>query len=199
MWFYFFARDVMRYIVTPLFYRVKVEGRENIPADKGFLVCSNHVTNYDPVFIGSYIKGPLRFMAKEELFHNPVVALVLRSVGAFPIKRGSGDNEAIDTAKEILSGGGVMVMFPEGTRSKTGELMRPKSGAAFLAVNTGCDVLPAAVIFKGTPRIFRRVTIRYGRIIKNEDLGYDTSNPRSIRIVSKVIMDGIAKELGVSN
>src|SRR5215472_12847409 len=135
--FYWFAGFVSRPVVTGL-YRLRARGMENLPQG-GFVLAANHTSNFDPWPLGLplYPKRQLRFMAKSELF-MPVLGRVLRAGGAFPVRRGEADREAIRTATELVRDGEIVVMFPEGTRRRKG--MRKKhqprahSGAARIAL-----------------------------------------------------------------
>ncbi|MBC8570078.1 lysophospholipid acyltransferase family protein [Zongyangia hominis] len=194
MSFYTFAR-ALACTTLGWFYKVRTEGKENIPPKGGYLLCANHRTNADPVFVGGATPHQLHFMAKAELFRNPLFGLVIRHLGAFPIERGKGDTAAIDTAISILKGGNAMVMFPEGTRSKDGKPLRPKSGAAMLAFQTGADILPVSISF-GKKLSFRcGVTIRIGKVIKNEELGITALVPSQLKHASALIMERIVENL----
>lgn len=129
-----------RFLLTffkPLFWLLfpyKVIGRENVPPEGDptpLMLCPNHISDIDPVFVLMAMKRHVYYMAKAELFRNKLAAwFVGMKFGAFPVKRGAGDTGAIDTAKQIVESGKVLGIFPEGTRSKDGKLGRAKSGAA---------------------------------------------------------------------
>lgn len=142
--FYCFANVVMRLLVR-LIARGKVEGLENVPLDGSFILVANHISWLDPPLLGSLLPRDVRFMAKEELFRKPFVGWVVKNYRAFPVRRGEGDKQALRTALDILRTGGVLGMFPEGTRSKNGGLQQGHSGAALLAVKAGAPVLPIAI------------------------------------------------------
>ena len=186
--FYQIGRVVMRFL-THILYHVEVRGKEKLPLDRGYIVCSNHRSNYDPVFLG------IHFMAKEELFHNPIVRVVIRALGAFPVKRGKGDTSAIDHAEQLIRNGRVLAMFPEGTRSKDGKPLRPKSGAAVVASQTKADVIPAAIYFQGKLHFRSRVIVSFGDIISNEQLHITGKSPREIKEASNLIMQKIIEQL----
>lgn len=185
MTFYTFARAIVYYPVR-LLYRIRVEGVENVP-NGGFILCCNHRSNIDPFLLGVTLKQQLRFMAKIELFRIPLVNWFVRKVGAFPVNRGTGDTSAIDTAVQLVNDGQVLVIFPEGTRSLDGKLLRIKSGAMVVASKTGADVLPAVIKCKGRVRIFKRVTLRFGEIIKNTDIGIREGSVKDIRNANELI------------
>lgn len=180
-------------LVLRVLFRITVEGEENIPRHKGFILVANHRTNFDPLLAVFKIYKQVRFMAKAELFRSRVGGWFFRSVGAFPVERGRGDTGAVDWAIALIRAGEVLGMFPEGTRSPDGKTLRPKSGTAMVAMQTGADVLPCALCF-GEKLGFRgSVTIRYGKLIENAALGFTpgSNSPHEIKAASRVIMDTI--------
>ncbi len=192
--FYQIGRVIMR-IITHVLYHVEVRGKEKLPLDRGYVVCSNHRSNFDPIFLGIHTKPQLNFMAKVELFHNPIVRIVLRGLGAFPVSRGKGDTSAIDHAVDLIREGKVLAMFPEGTRSKDGKPLRPKSGAAVVAAQTKADIVPAAIYFTGKLHFRSRVVVSFGDLVPNEKLHITGKSPREIKEASNLIMGEIVKLL----
>ena len=191
---YFIASRVMAVLFKILF-RYQVIGKEKVPKTGRLLVCANHSTMADPIFLGSAIPGrQMKFVAKAELFENKLIGGFLASLGAFPIARGTGGAEGIQIAMRHLEDGHSVCMFPEGTRSKTGELLNPKNGAAMLAARTGCDILPVAITAKGgqRPKVFRKMLIKIGDPIPYVDLGF-SENPGAsqYRNATRVIFDQI--------
>lgn len=166
--FYGFACLGVRLLLR-LLTRCVVEGLENIPATGPLLLVANHLNLVDPPVLGAILPRRIVFMAKEELFRTPVIGSVVSWYGAFPVKRGQADRQALRTAVAILEKGGVVGMFPEGTRSKTGKMNEAHPGAALLAVLGSAPVLPIAIT--GTDRLrsvralFTRpkITIRIGK------------------------------------
>ena len=156
-------------------YRLRASGRENLPAEGGFVLACNHISNFDPWPLGLPIwpKRFLRFMAKSELYWWPLRYLI-NGVGAFPVRRGQHDVAAIETAVRLAREGYPVVMFPEGTRRRKGLVKRfearPRSGAARIALEAGVPLVPAAV--KGTDQLLRlgRLRVAYGAPIDVEDL-----------------------------
>ena len=166
------------YLSQPLklVYRIEARGLENLPHDRGFVLAANHTSNFDPWVLGLplFPQRFLRFMAKSELFWWPLGPIV-HGAGAFKVRRGTGDVEAIATAVELVRGGDVVVMFPEGTRQRKGlvkkHAARPHTGAARIAHDADAPLVPAAV--KGTDRLARLAKLRvaYGQPLQaSEDL-----------------------------
>jgi glycerol-3-phosphate dehydrogenase (NAD(P)+) len=127
-----------------LYFRLRRLGTEHIP-DGGVILASNHRSFLDPFAIGCCIGRPIYFVAKQELFKNPLLGWFLNCLGAFPIKRGASDEESMATTLELLERGQAVVIFPEGTRIRTGSLAQPRRGVGRLALQTGKPVVPIAV------------------------------------------------------
>ncbi len=151
------------------FYNFKAEGLENIPKTGALIIAGNHLSNADPPAIGAFagLVRDSRFMAKKELFAVPVLGWFFRRCGYISVdrKRTIGDFGALEGAIAALNRGESVVMFPEGTRSKTGKPQKPKSGIGFLVYKTGAQVLPVKV--QGTfgwPWV-RKIRVKFGRPI----------------------------------
>ena len=155
-------------------YRLRARGLENVP-EGGFVLAANHTSNFDPWPLGMPLwpRRQLRFMAKIELF-NPVLAPILHAGGAFPVRRGEGDREALETAVRLVRDGEIVVMFPEGTRQRKGLRKkfeaRPHTGAARIALAADAPLVPAAI--SGTDRLSRLGPLRvaYGRPVAVDDI-----------------------------
>ncbi len=140
-------------ILLRLWFRVRIYDRELIPASGPAIIAPNHKNFFDVFFVGMATRRRLRYMAKIELFKGPVGWLLLR-VGAFPVRRGDADSEAIETAVQILAGGGLVVMFPEGTRVEQPDALGfPHHGAGRLALQSGAPIILAAIM--GTSHLWR--------------------------------------------
>lgn len=148
--FYSFACTGVRFLLW-LLTRCVVEGLENVPSAGPFLLVSNHISMIDPPSLGALLPRRITFMAKEEAFRDPLLGRVVRWYGAFAVKRGQPDRQALRTATAVLKGGGVVGMFPEGTRSKTGRLNKAFAGSALVAHMAKAPILPVAIT--GTERI----------------------------------------------
>ena len=183
------------------FYNVKVEGKENIPQDTGFIIASNHRSFADPPLVAVTSKcSKFSFVAKEELFKNPLFGWLIRKLGAFPVVRGKGDMKVISDAVERLEEGRILVIFPEGTRSKDGKLGRGKTGVALIAAISKAVVVPTAVVFEGKLRFRKKVTVKFGKPIQPEEIAVgEEINPKELRAVKARIMGDIQELLEAKN
>ena len=128
-----------------LFLRMEVFGRENIPEEGPVVIASNHLSLLDPPILGAAATRKIHFMAKSELFKPALFGALIRKLGAFPVKRGEMDREAIKTGLTILKENKVLAVFPEGTRSKDGELGRAGGGAFMMGVKRKAKIVPACI------------------------------------------------------
>jgi 1-acyl-sn-glycerol-3-phosphate acyltransferase len=166
---------VVKGALTPVLgvcFRIKVEGRENVPKRGPVILASNHRSFLDSIFIPLVLRRRVTFVAKAEYFDDPKTAWFFRGVGQIPIRRegGSASERALASAAEVLAAGGVFGIYPEGTRTRDGFLHRGHTGVARLSLRTGTPIVPVGLIGtdevqpvdKRMPRIFRRVTLRFG-------------------------------------
>lgn len=167
-------------------------GKENIPKEGGFIICCNHMSNFDPIVLGSGVKRPVHYMAKEELFENKALGWFLGKLNAFPVIRGKGDMRAVEYAEKIIKKGYVLGIFPEGTRSKEYKPMRGKAGAALIAKQTGADVLPVSIYTEDKYKNGTHLTIRFGKLIKNSEFGFtEEGKSRELKDATHRIMGDI--------
>lgn len=177
-----------------LILRTRVIGAENIPKSGAFILAANHVSNWDPPFLGTFIEREVCYMGKEELFKNPVMAWACRSLHVFPVKRGAADKTAIKTAVKILKEGKCLGIFPEGTRSKTGKLGKAEAGVSLIAAMTKAPIIPAAIV--NTEKIFSRaekfprLAVVYGTPMKFTG---STKDRDALNDFAQSIMNEIAK------
>lgn len=190
---YAWVRYPVRWLYK-LFYDFHIEGAENIPQDKPVVLASNHRSYADPVILTMPMKLPVSYMAKEELFRNKLFGWFIRKLGAFPVVRGSGDMQVIDDSIKILESGRNLVIFPEGTRSKDGKVGKGKTGVAMIAAKSGADVVPCGIIFEGEKLHFRsKLTLKFGKPIKAEEIAVEGNSPRELKEVKKRIMGAITE------
>lgn len=191
--FYWIGRAVL-WLIYHIKFKIKVIGKENIPPKGGIIIASNHVSNFDPPMVGIIFKGVCTFMAKEELFQkNKLVSWVLRHLHAYPIKRGARDSSGIDKALEGLKKGWNFVIFPEGTRSKTGELGKPKSGVSMVAAQAGVPVAPVFIRYGKKRALRRKVIVAIGGLLPAENFAINVEDRHEIHRISKMIMGEIIK------
>jgi len=177
-----------------LYFRMSRVGREHIPREGGVIIASNHRSFLDPFVIGTLLHRPVYFVAKRELFTHRLPAWWLSSLGAFPVDRGNGDRDAMDTARRILERGDCVVIFPEGTRTRPGGLGSPKRGVGRLALETGAPIIPVAV--HGTEAIRRgwrirphKVSLRCGQPLRFEQV--DSPSPQLARAVMERVWPNV--------
>jgi 1-acyl-sn-glycerol-3-phosphate acyltransferase len=165
-WTYTFARIVLT-LPTILIYRVRGIGVKNVPREGGIVLAPNHFSQMDHFFAGVYLRRKIRFMAKSQLFGPPVLTYIYKHGGVFPIRRGHRDEEAFKTAYTILDQGGMLLVYAEGGRSRSGEMGEPKPGIGRIALESGVPIVPVAI--HGSARVrgwkrlrFPKVTVQFG-------------------------------------
>ena len=167
----------VRILLTPialLVYRTRQTGRENVPAGGAVILAPNHFSNLDHFFCGVFLRRRIRFMSKSQFFGNqPLLSYLFRVSGHFPVLRGRQDDEAFKTANVILAKGGVVGMYAEGGRSRTGELGEPRPGIGRLALESGAVVVPVAIHGSEDVRGWRRgrfprIQVTYGAALRFE-------------------------------
>ena len=168
-------------IVFNGFMRVKVIDRDKLPKEGAVILTANHVGMLDMFMIGYRIPRLVHWMAKEELFHVKLLAPLIRKLGAFPIARGKGDTAAVEFAINTVKSGQALILFPEGTRSKTGELLKLKSGMIVIAAQSKGTIIPTTIVFEGKLHFRSRVTIRYGKPISCEELNLKGIDRESLK------------------
>lgn len=197
---------MLKAILTPILrflFRVRVEGLEHVPASGAAILASNHLSFCDSIFLPLVLRRRVTFVAKAEYFDDPKTAWFFRAVGQIPIRRGGGSaaQRALDAARDVLDGGGLFGIYPEGTRSPDGRLHKGHTGVARLALRCGVPVLPVAMV--GTreaqpigqvvPRFFVPITVRIGRPITFER--YRDAERQGDPLVHRQITDEIMFEL----
>lgn len=195
---YNFIKVIFRPLVK-LVYHTKFKGLENVPTDRNnYIVAINHTCAVDPIFVACPKQvPPLHFMAKVELFKNPFAAWFITHMYGFPVRRGKGDTSAIDYGIKIIEEGHVMAICPEGKRikDKNGVPQKAKAGVAVIAKATGADVLPVAICCNGKIKPGSHVTVSYGKLIKNSELGLDKEEvgPHDIKDAANMVMAKITE------
>ena len=175
------------------FIRIRYIGTENIPEKGRVILCSNHVSYFDPVALSMGIRRKIFYMAKSEFFtdHGFAVKYFFRSCGVFPVKRNSYDLKAVNSAEELLKNDRIVGIFPQGGISTNRKSFLPKAGAALLAVKTATAVIPASIYFEGKLKPFFRITIRFGKKL----LPPKDTSLKSARMFSEKIKEVILCQL----
>ncbi len=193
-WLYDWTVPIAGPLVYTLYGLKVIKGKNNIPADGAAIAAGNHIHLADPVFLYFAQKRQLRYMAKGELFKNKFLGWVCGNYGAFPVERGTGDTESINTAEQMLADGKVMAIFPEGTRSKDGKVGRGKAGVMHIAYQSGVPIYPFAVYAKKSAlRIGSKYTIAFGEPVTAAELGVLTGSPREYREATRKLMSIITE------
>ncbi len=185
------ATKVLSVFVRALF-RVKVIGAENENSVelKSAIVCANHISNWDPVILACVTKNPVSFMGKAELFKIPVLGFILKAVGAFPIKRGTGDIAAIKTTLGLLKEGHNICLFPQGKRclGENPADTSVKSGIGLFIGHSKSYVLPVGIYTKDYKiKLFRRVYVVIGKPIAYEDFGFVENSKEEYQMASEKV------------
>jgi 1-acyl-sn-glycerol-3-phosphate acyltransferase len=152
---------------TLLIYRLRAIGVENVPQDGALILAPNHFSQMDHFFIGLFLRRQVRFMAKSQMFGPPVFTYIYKHGGVFPVRRGHHDEEAMKTAFTILGQGGMLLVYAEGGRSRSGKLGEVKPGIGRIALESGAPVVPVAI--QGSEKVrrwkrlsFPKVTVQFG-------------------------------------
>lgn len=163
MMFYRFLRVFGKIFIRPIF-GLELRGKENLPDDNGFILCANHWSNWDPVFIAIMISWPIRFMGKKELFKNPILGAFLRKLGVFPINREGRDLKSLKYAIGLVNDDKTVAIFPEGTRVDGISRSNLKEGVSYIALKAKCDLVPVEIISSYKP--FQKTIIKINNPIE---------------------------------
>lgn len=185
---YKIARVIYR-LLAGIVYKIEIVGLENVPEKGKLILCSNHKTNMDPFFLMAFFPRQPLFMGKVEAFKNPVIGYILRSLGVFPVSRGTGDEKAMARALEILEQDKVLAMFPEGTRVKNGQRVTAKKGVGFISTFADAPVIPVLLISDFKP--FTKVKCIIGKPIYNSKADFAVLNKEDYYRISNEILDTI--------
>ena len=151
------------WFMTILVYRIKINGKENIPKEGAALVCPNHVHALDTVLVVVHNKRKINVLAKEELFKNPILRFLGKVFGAYPVKQNSADLSAIKTSLKILKNNELLLIYPEGTRNGMEKGAPVKNGPMTIAIKAGVPIIPVGI--KGDFKVFSKVIINIGKPI----------------------------------
>jgi len=189
--FYRICWLILRFYMR-VFCRLKIEGAENVPRQGGVIVAANHVGAADPPFIGTCVNREFHFLAKKELFKNFFLRTLIENLNSIPVDRGVLDKGTLLAAEGALEKGYGLILFPEGTRSKNGELGKGKPGVGYLARRAMVPIVPAFIensrgfitlLFKR-----KRLSVRFGVPLEMELIGSYADDKDGYRAITKEVM-----------
>jgi len=186
-------------IISRIYFRLHITGRENIPKEGGVIIASNHLSYLDIPLLGYSIGRRADYMGKRELFNIPIISYLLRTLGGFPIDRDKLDRAALKDAVKRLKSGRVIVVYPEGTRSRDSILQPGKPGVGIIVKMSGAKVVPAAI--QGTDRAMpigawlirpAKVTVKFGKPLDFNNLAKSGNEKEGVEMITKTIMENIS-------
>ena len=178
-------------IVTLILYRVKRVGMENIEKGKPYIICPNHISNWDPpTILASTKRNDIYILAKEELFKNKFLYWLADKTHVLPVKRGKQDIAILKKSLKILKNDNIILLFPEGTRNGMKKKGKLQNGAALLALKSGVPIIPVGI--QGNYKPFTKVKINYGKPMyfeeyKNKDITKQTLDEVSNQIMQEIV------------
>jgi 1-acyl-sn-glycerol-3-phosphate acyltransferase len=196
---YGFVRGILR-LFGLAYFRMESVGDENLAASGPMLLVCNHASNLDPPFVGTTARRHMHFLAKEELFNIPLFGPFIARINAHPINRVGVDRRALRECQEILSGGGALVIFPEGTRTRDGKLQEAKPGGAMIAAQAQVPIVPVYIegSFEALPRGRwfprpKKVRVHYGKPFNAADAMKGAGRRERYEALSAEMMRRIAQ------
>lgn len=193
---YKIVQSILKIIFKPLF-RISVTGKENIPKDNGYIICANHKSNWDPVFLAITFDDEINFMGKKELFDIPVLGAIIRGLGAFPVDREGRDIRSLKDSIKRLKNGRNLGVMPEGTRTKDIDRSNMKEGVAYIALKADADLLPVEIISNFKP--FSKSYVYIKEPIKINRYKNLKSKEAMVKITDQIFEEIYAKQLESSN
>ncbi|MFH1514738.1 MAG: lysophospholipid acyltransferase family protein [bacterium] len=194
---YWLAKTVVRTVFI-LFSRTQIVNERNVPSEGGLLLVCNHISHLDPPMVATTCRRMVYFLAKKELFMGFIVGWFMRNSGQVPVHRGKG-KDAVDAAVDLLNKGRCICIFPEGTRSRTGEMMRPHTGIVVIASQVNVPIVP--ILVEGTfkmmppkakfPKLFSKMRITYGEPFYLTEEEKDLNSKEKMRETADMIMSRI--------
>lgn len=182
---------IIRFISFIIFRR-RVSGNNTLPKDVPVILCSNHGNILDPVFLALSVDRPVHFMAKKEIFQNPVFNWIFRRIGTFPVNREGVDIRAFKEALKVLKDNKVLGIFPEGTRVKDIRLENFKEGVATLALRTKAIIVPVRI--RSTYKLFNRVDVEFRDAINSQDFLNEGDKETQAKLLTQALFQSIYPE-----
>lgn len=197
MWFYHLANAFFR-LAFRILLDYRVRGLEKVPRKGPVIVAINHASFIDPLMVGAFIPRPITMMGKVELFRKPIFGLLVRLYGAFPVRRGEGDLQAVRRSLEVLRAGRALLLAPEGTRSQDGTLQRGREGTALIALRTSAIIVPVAIwgpkyLWKNLARLRRT----RAEMVVGEPFRLESATRRPRREELRELTDEIMRHIAV--
>ena len=190
--FYKILKFIIAIFIYPIF-RVKVIGREYIPENQGYILCANHKSNWDPIFLAIAFPSNIRFMAKKELFENKLLAGLLKSIGVFPIDREGRDLSSLKNSIKLLKDENVLGIFPEGTRTHDISRQNMKDGVAYIALKAKKDILPVEIV--SSYKSFRKTYIYINEPINVDNYLNMKSKEAMVKMTDEVFNEIYKRQL----
>lgn len=179
------------WLISVIIYRIKINGKENIPEEGGALVCPNHVHGLDAVLVVVHAKRKINVLAKEELFNNKILNWLGKVFGAYPVKQNSADLGAIKTSLKILKNKELLLIFPEGTRNGLEKGKPVKNGAVTIAIKAGVPIVPVGI--KGNFKLFSKMRVNIGKPTDFSKYKDQINDKEVVTKLTKELMDEIVR------
>ena len=178
------------FLILKILYRISYEGLENVPAEGGIIVAANHASLIDPPALGVVILREITYLAKKELFPVPVIRQLLKLSNSIPIDRGGYSKRTLKLVVERLKEGKALVIFPEGTRTKTGEFGRPRKGIGMVAVTADVPVIPCWIegSYRAKPFV-SKITLHFLPPIKPSEISAETKKEHYLLVSERIMYD----------
>lgn len=172
--------------VFQLMFPHKIHGRENVPAEGGFVLCANHMSGFDPIFVAACLprKRQVHYIAKKELWNNGLLKLLLNELKCIPVDRGNADLSAVRTSLQVIKEGHPLGIFPQGTRSRDNTPTPFLGGASMIALRAGVPVIPCYI--DGPYKLFRRSDVFFGKPIELSDFGRRCDSETLAKVTARI-------------
>lgn len=183
---------IIKFLMKSFFqlkYRVTLSGLATLPKDSGYILCANHINLQDPLVVGIALPFNIRYMAKKELFKNPILGGFLRYAGGFPVDRDGNDLSAIKTSLKILKNKEALLIFAEGTRNKTALALEAKPGVAMMAIKAKVPVVPVTI--DSSYRLFSKVNIILHEPVKFDEFFGKKLNATEYQSLTQGVIDTV--------
>ncbi|MCL2564740.1 MAG: 1-acyl-sn-glycerol-3-phosphate acyltransferase [Defluviitaleaceae bacterium] len=184
---YRFGQSILSLLFNTI-YDIKIIGDENLPKSGAVIVCANHISALDPVLLGVFLRRPICFMAKHELFDIKLFGFIITKLGAFPVNRDAVEITTLKKALEVLKSGQVMGIFSQGGRLDTVNEDEGKAGVALFAVKSGAPVVPVGI--KGSFKPFSRLTVSIGKPMSFKEYeGQKLRTPELSKLTKEIMVE----------